>query len=37
MGEIQIYYWISALILQKSLKGKCLNTLGSNLTFYPPL
>lgn len=38
IGEIQIYYWISALILQKSLKGKCLNTLGSNLTpFYPPL
>lgn len=37
MGEIQIYYWISALILQKSLKGKCLNTLASNLTpFYPP-
>lgn len=22
MGEIKIYYWISALILQKSLKGK---------------
>lgn len=38
MGEIQIYNWISALILQKSLKGKCLNNLGSNLTpFYPPL
>lgn len=32
MGEIQIYYRISVLILQKSWKGKCLNTLGSNST-----
>lgn len=38
VGEIHIYYCLSALILQKSLKGKCLNTLGSNLTpFYPAL
>lgn len=40
MGEIQIYYGISALILQslwKSLKGKWLNNLGSNLTHFYPL
>lgn len=38
VGEIHIYYCLSALNLQKSLKGKCLNTLGSNLTpFYPAL
>lgn len=37
-GEIQMYCCISAFILQKSVKEKCLNAPGSNLTaFYTPL